>query len=55
MSLKIVAVHNRYQERGGEDEVFEAEAQLLRNRGCTVRVITEPASDPKGLTQKIQA
>jgi glycosyltransferase involved in cell wall biosynthesis len=53
MSLKIVAVHNRYQQRGGEDEVFEAEAQLLSNRGCTVRVITEPASDPKGLRQKI--
>ncbi len=52
MSLKIVAVHNRYQQRGGEDEVFEAEAQLLSDHGCAVRMITEPASNPQGLKQK---
>jgi glycosyltransferase involved in cell wall biosynthesis len=52
MSLKIVAVHNRYQQRGGEDEVFEAEAQLLSDYGCTVRMITEPATNPQGLKQK---
>src|SRR2546422_626978 len=53
MSLKVVAVHNRYQQRGGEDEVFEAEAELLSSRGCTVRMVTEPASNPQGLGQKI--
>lgn len=52
MGLKIVAVHNRYQERGGEDEVFEGEAQLLADRGCTVKTITEPASDPRSLKEK---
>jgi glycosyltransferase involved in cell wall biosynthesis len=52
MLLKIVAVHNRYQQRGGEDEVFEAEAQLLSDYGCTVRMITEPATNPQGLKQK---
>ena len=50
--LKIIAVHNRYQERGGEDEVFEAEAQLLSDRGCTVKTVTEPASDPRTWKQK---
>ena len=54
MSLKIVAVHNRYQQRGGEDEVFEAEAQLLSDHGCAVRMVTEPASDPQGLKQKFE-
>jgi glycosyltransferase involved in cell wall biosynthesis len=50
--LKIVAVHNRYQERGGEDEVFEAEAQLLSDRGCTIKTVIEPASDPRTWKQK---
>lgn len=34
--LKILLVHNRYQQRGGEDAVFEEEISLLRSRGHDV-------------------
>jgi glycosyltransferase involved in cell wall biosynthesis len=51
--MKIVAVHNRYQQRGGEDEVFEAEVRLLTDHGCRVKSVSEPASDPQNLKQKI--
>ncbi len=34
--LKICMVHNRYQQRGGEDEVFANECALLRSRGHEV-------------------
>jgi glycosyltransferase involved in cell wall biosynthesis len=33
---RILIVHNRYRQRGGEDGVFEAEADLLASRGHTV-------------------
>jgi glycosyltransferase involved in cell wall biosynthesis len=33
----VVMVHNRYQQSGGEDSVFEAEAQLLEEHGHEVR------------------
>jgi glycosyltransferase involved in cell wall biosynthesis len=38
--MKILTVHNRYQLRGGEDEVHDAEEQLLRSRGQEVRPLT---------------
>lgn len=31
--MHILSIHNRYKIRGGEEEVFEAEAQLLREHG----------------------
>lgn len=31
--MKVIRVHNRYQQPGGEDAVFEAEAKLLRDHG----------------------
>lgn len=34
--MRVALVHNRYQERGGEDSVFEAELELLRSRGVDV-------------------
>jgi glycosyltransferase involved in cell wall biosynthesis len=33
---KILVLHNRYQQQGGEDEVFEQEIRLLRRMGHTV-------------------
>ena len=36
--MRILIVHNRYQQRGGEDAVFEAESQLLRRFGEDVQV-----------------
>jgi glycosyltransferase involved in cell wall biosynthesis len=34
--LRVLIVHNRYRQRGGEDAVVEAEAALLRSRGHAV-------------------
>jgi len=34
--MRVLMVHNYYQQPGGEDEVFHAESQLLRDRGHTV-------------------
>ncbi len=34
--MNILIVHNRYQIPGGEDTVFEQEAQLLRQNGHRV-------------------
>ena len=34
--LRVLLIHNRYQQRGGEDTVFEAERDLLRSFGVTV-------------------
>ena len=34
--LNIISVHNHYLTAGGEDQVFESEARLLRERGHQV-------------------
>lgn len=34
--MRVLLVHNSYQQRGGEDAVFEAERDLLRDNGCEV-------------------
>jgi glycosyltransferase involved in cell wall biosynthesis len=39
-ALNVVLVHNRYRQRGGEDDVFEAEAQLLESRGHRIERVT---------------
>ena len=36
--LRVVVVHNRYRQRGGEDTVAEAEAALLERHGHAVEV-----------------
>ncbi|MES5487709.1 glycosyltransferase [Bradyrhizobium sp. INPA03-11B] len=38
--MKILVAHNRYQGRGGEDVVFEAEVDLLRGAGHSVETLT---------------
>ncbi|MGF6432023.1 MULTISPECIES: glycosyltransferase [Bradyrhizobium] len=38
--MKILVAHNRYQGRGGEDVVFEAEVDLLRAAGHSVEMFT---------------
>ncbi|HEY3626032.1 MAG TPA: glycosyltransferase [Terracidiphilus sp.] len=35
--MKVLLVHNRYQQRGGEDAVVDAEACMLARRGVEVR------------------
>lgn len=34
--MRVFLAHNHYLQRGGEDAVFKAEAQLLRDFGCEV-------------------
>jgi glycosyltransferase involved in cell wall biosynthesis len=34
--VKVLLCHTRYQQRGGEDEVFDAEERMLRERGHPV-------------------
>lgn len=35
--MRILRVHNRYQQRGGEDTVFEAECGMLEDNGNSIR------------------
>ncbi|MYN11478.1 glycosyltransferase, partial [Massilia sp. FT127W] len=43
--LRILLVHNRYRERGGEDVVAEAEARLLRAAGHAVQVYERDSAE----------
>ena len=43
--LKVLAAHNTYQQRGGEDSVAEAEVALLRAHGHQVVVYTRSNDD----------
>ena len=43
--MKILLVHNSYQQPGGEDVVFEQESQLLRRAGHQVLVYTRSNSE----------
>ncbi len=38
--MKVLLVHNHYQQPGGEDQVFAAEMEVLRSRGEDVRAYT---------------
>jgi glycosyltransferase involved in cell wall biosynthesis len=55
--MRILSVHNRYQQRGGEDQVFESESSLLERYGHQVRRLeftndTIPANP--GLAQQLR-
>lgn len=39
--MRIVMIHNRYQQSGGEDHVLRAETALLRARGHEVKTVEE--------------
>ncbi len=44
--LKVLAVHNYYHQRGGEDRVFEDEVNLLKSRGHRVSQFIRRNSSP---------
>lgn len=52
--MKVLLVHNRYQQRGGEDAVVEAEAGLLASHGMTVRRFDADNDAIHGLRAQIQ-
>lgn len=48
--MRVLVMHNRYQEAGGEDSVFANEVALLRSGGCeveTLEVSNDAISGPK--------
>lgn len=47
--MRICVVHNRYQQAGGEDSVFENEVELLRASGAEVSTIDVTNNDIKGV------
>ena len=50
--MKIVLVHNYYQAPGGEDQVFNAEANLLETRGHSVHRYAVHNSDIAHITAR---
>ena len=53
--LRILLVHNRYQQYGGEDTVVEAEAQLLRDAGHWVEGFLITNDNIHGLKAQLAA
>lgn len=52
--MKVLVVHNRYQQRGGEDAVVEAETRLLAANGVDVERFDADNDGIQGLIPKIQ-
>lgn len=52
--MKILILHNTYQQRGGEDSVVEAESSLLRNAGHVVDVELVSNEMISGLPSKVK-
>ena len=53
--MKILLVHNRYQQYGGEDATYESECQLLQSYGHDVRSLIFDNNEIKGIRGKIKA
>ena len=53
--MKILIVHNRYQQRGGEDAVVASERDLLAGHGIDVETLEENNDDITGLKGKVEA
>lgn len=50
-SLRILLAHNRYQQRGGEDAVVEAEAELLARHGHRLAWLERHNDDIRGMNR----
>jgi glycosyltransferase involved in cell wall biosynthesis len=50
--MKIIIVHNKYQQTGGEEAVFAAEAALLKSRGNNVETVIFDNATIKTTTSK---
>ncbi|AKD03914.1 glycosyltransferase family 4 protein [Pontibacter korlensis] len=53
--MRILQIHNFYKQAGGEDTVFEQEAQLLREHGHTVEQLTFSNNNVVGIKDKLKA
>src|SRR5262249_52432651 len=47
--MKVLVIHNQYQQRGGEDTVFEAEVRLLSSAGISVSTYVVTNDSIEGL------
>ena len=47
--MRVLAVHNYYQQPGGEDRIFEAESSMLERHGCRVFNYTVHNDHIKGM------
>lgn len=53
--MRVLQVHNRYRQPGGEDTVLEAEAQLLRSHGHVVdQLLEKNEAEPTGVGAKLR-
>src|SRR5665213_303299 len=52
--MKVLMVHNRYQQRGGEDAVVNAESSLLAAHGIAVQRLDADNDAIQGLWDKVQ-
>ena len=52
--MKILQIHNRYQQKGGEDSVFEAERGLLEQNGHEVESLIFDNKKIKSFLNKIK-
>lgn len=50
----VLTVCNRYRERGGEEVVFEAEAELLERHGWRVERLTAQSREPGGIGDRLR-
>lgn len=50
----VLSVCNRYRQRGGEEQVFEAEADLLERHGWRVERFTAQSRDPAGIGDRLR-
>lgn len=53
--LSILAVHNAYQQPGGEDAVFRAETELLRAAGHDVESLLVDNSGIRSFSDRLAA
>lgn len=52
---RILVVHNRYQQAGGEDGVFAHEVAMLRDAGCVVETVEVSNDDIRGALAQASA
>ena len=50
--MRIIFIHNRYQQQGGEDVAVDLECQLLKEKGHEVKVVFFQNANPTGHLDK---
>src|SRR6185437_15474216 len=53
--MKVLLVHNRYQQKGGEDSVVESEREMLDAHGVATDLLEADNDHIRGLTAELKA